>query len=87
MAVIFLVFLAVFLLNCWQYFHIDPKRRVLNMRFVIMTGAVIIDIGYPIYNFLAPYDRPVSWLLLALGLFSLAVGYYMLRNMPPRDVY
>jgi hypothetical protein len=87
MAIIILVFLTVFSLTFWQYFQIDPKRRILNLRFAMMVGAIAGSIGYPIYNFFSPRDRPVSWLLLALGLFWLTMAYYMLRHMPPRDTY
>jgi hypothetical protein len=86
-AIIVLVFLAAFLLTLWQYFQTDPKRRVLNLRFAMMAGAIVAAIGYPLHNFFFPGDRFASWLSLALGLFWLIVTYYMLRHMPPRDIY
>jgi len=87
MAIIVVVFLAAFLLTFFQYLQTDPKRRVLNLRFAMMAGAIICAIGYPLYNFFSPGDRFASWVLLALGLFLLTVAYYMFRHMPPRDVY
>jgi len=86
-SVIILLFLAAFFLNGWQYYQIDPKRRVLNLRFALMAGATIGAIGYPLINAYDPGDRHASWLFLALGLFWLATAYYLLRRMPPRETY
>ncbi len=87
MTIIILLFLAAFLLTVWQYFTIDPKRRVLNLRFVMMVGAIAAAIGYPLFNVGFPGDRHASWLFLALGLFWLASAAYLLRHMPPRETY
>ncbi|HVC59669.1 MAG TPA: hypothetical protein VND19_04800 [Acetobacteraceae bacterium] len=85
--VIILLFLVAFFLVTWQYVQIDPRRRILNVRFALMAGAVVTDVGYPIFTFEAPGDRLASWLFLALGLFWLASAYYLLRRMPPRENY
>ncbi|MGA3401737.1 MAG: hypothetical protein ABSC95_21195 [Acetobacteraceae bacterium] len=87
MFIIILVLLAAFMLTMWQYFTIDPKRRILNLRFVMMVCAIIAAIGYPLFNITYPGDRHASWLFLGLGLLLLVSAYILLRNMPPRDQY
>jgi hypothetical protein len=80
-------FLVAFVLATWQYLKIDPKRRILNVRFALMAGATIAAFGYPIYTYYYPEDRRASWLLLALGLFWMATTYYLFRRMPRREEY
>ena len=87
MPVIILLFMAAFFMIVWQYYLLDPKRRVLNLRFALMVGAIVGAVGYPFVNFYDPGDRHVSWLFLALGLFWLATAYYLLRRMPPHENY
>jgi hypothetical protein len=82
---IILPFLAAFVLALFQYMQIDPRRRVLNVRFGLMAGAAIFSVSYPILEFYVPDDRPLSWLFLALALFWLASAYHLARNMPPRE--
>jgi hypothetical protein len=81
------LFLVAFLMATWQYLKIDPKRRVLNVRFALMAGAATAAIGYPIYSYCYPEDRRASWLLLALGLFWMATAHYLFRRMPRREEY
>jgi hypothetical protein len=84
---IILPFLAAFVLTLWQYVAIDPKRRILNIRFWLMVGAIVAAISYPVFIFYVPDDRPASWLLFALALFWLAGAYHLFRNMPPPADY
>jgi hypothetical protein len=86
-SVIILLFIAAFLLVLVQYYQIDPKRRVLNLRFALMLGASVGAVSYPLVSFYDPGDRHVSWLFLALGLLWLATAYYLWRRMPPREGY
>jgi predicted permease len=85
--IIILLFFASFLLTLWQYFHIDPKRRVLNFRFALMVCAIVGAIGYPIFDYCYPGDRHASWLLLTLAVLLMAIAYRLLRTMPPRQEY
>jgi heme O synthase-like polyprenyltransferase len=87
MPIIILLFLVSFFLATWQYVQIDPRRRVLNVRFGLMVGAIAAAIGYPLFVFQHPDDRLASWLFLGLGLFWICSGYYLLRRMPPRENY
>ena len=84
---IILLFLASFVLTLFQYVMIDAKRRILNLRFLLMVGAAAVAISYPLYIFNVPGDRHTSWLLLILGLFWVVTAYVLLRRMPPRETY
>jgi hypothetical protein len=83
--IVVLLFIATFLLVIWQYLQIDPKRRLLNLRFGLMVGAIAGAVGYPLFSFHSPDNRQASWMFLALALFWLATAYYLLRRMPPRE--
>lgn len=85
MTIIILLFVVAFFLVTWQYLEIDPSRRILNIRFALMVGAIVAAIAYPIFNYKFPGDRQASWLFLALALFWLASAYYLLRRMPARE--
>jgi hypothetical protein len=85
--IIILLFLASFLLTLLQYARIDPKRRVLNLRFALMVCALAAALGYPLYVFHYPDDRPTSRWFLILGLSWLAISFALLRRMPARENY
>jgi predicted permease len=87
MFIIILLFLAAFVLTLWQYLTIDPKRRVVNIRFAVMASATIGAFGYPIYDYCYPGERPVSWLLFALAVVCMVLAWRLLRTMPPREEY
>ncbi len=84
--IIVLLFIAAFLLVIWQYIRIDPRRRILNLRFGMMVGAIAGVFGYPLYRIYAP-DRQTSWIFLGLALFWVLAASYLLRHMPPREEY
>lgn len=86
-SIISLLFVAAFLLTLWQYFRIDPRRRILNLRFVMMICAVTAAIGYPVFVANHRAGRHASWWVLGLALFWLASSYYMSRRMPPPEQY
>jgi hypothetical protein len=85
--VIILPCIAAFLLTIWQYVQIDPRRRVLNLRFALMVGAIASALLYPLFKYESPDNRQASWLFLVLALFWLAAAFYLLRRMPPREEY
>lgn len=82
---IILPFLAAFVLLTWQYYRIDPLRRVFNLRGLMMIAAVGAAFGYPIYDFLYPEDSRMSWVFLGLALLWVIASWYLLRRVPPRD--
>ena len=85
--IIFLLFLAAFVMLVWQYYQIDPRRRVLNLRF---GGLIVALFGMVFYIFHAhfyPDDSRTSWIFLGLAVFWLAWARYLSRRMPPRETY
>jgi hypothetical protein len=82
---IILPFLATFILCSWQYYRIDPKRRLLNARAGLMIIATASAFGYPIFLFYYPDAWRVSWGMFCISVASLATSYYLLRRMPPRE--
>jgi hypothetical protein len=81
------LFLAAFVMLAWQYQQIDPRRRILNLRFGAMIGAFIAIIYYVFYVHFDPGDSSMSWIFLGLALFWLWWARYMMRRMPPRENY
>ena len=72
------LFLASFLMCAFQYYRISPDRRVLNLQFGMMLGAIVLSIctvavRYPM----------TSEVLLALGLVWLLLALYLFRLLPP----
>jgi hypothetical protein len=86
-ALIIIPFLAAFFLVMWQYREIDPRRRVLNLRFVLAVGAVVAVFYYIFHVYFYPGDRRTSWIFEALSLIWVAWGWWLLRRMPPRETY
>lgn len=82
------LFLVAFGLICYQYYRVDPKRRVLNLRFGLMATASIGAISYPFVKYLyrhSPLLPPMSEGYLLVALFCFVVGFFLLRRMPPID--
>jgi hypothetical protein len=77
-AVIVPLFLVSFVLLAFQYFRINPDRRLLNLHFALMIGAIVlllVQIAMP--------GRPLSLVLFLLGLCWLGFSLFLLRRLPP----
>jgi uncharacterized membrane protein YccC len=79
------LFLVAFGLAVWQYQQIDPRRRVLNLRFGLMAGATVALFYYVFHMYDYPNDWLTSWIFCALGAFWVGWAWYLLRRMPPRE--
>ena len=80
-SVIVPLFLAAFVLLSFQYFVVNPDRRLLNLRFALMASDIVLTLVYV----LTP-DRHTSLLskvFLALGVSWLAMALLLLRTLPP----
>ncbi len=65
-----------FVLQAWQYYRINPDRRIFNTRFGMMFLAVFVmfaDVFFGVW----------SLIYFALAVVSLALSIYMIRLMPP----
>jgi hypothetical protein len=72
------LFIASFILFSFQYFRINPERRVLDLRFLMMMGAVVL-----LFTTVSLRNRSLSLVFFLLALFSLGLSLYLLRMMPP----
>ena len=71
-------FIASFVLCGFQYFRLNPERRVLNLRFGLMVGAIALTVSAALLS-----DRSLSIVFLALALFWFGLSVYLLRFLPP----
>lgn len=74
-----LCFLAAFVLTGFQYYRLNPERRIINVRFLLMVSAVVL-IFLDIFLGAAP---AASMLFFALAVVWLGAAVYCLRLMPP----
>ena len=72
------LFIASFILFSFQYFRINPERRVLDLRFLMMMGAVVL-----LFTTVSLRNWSLSLVFFLLALFSLGLSLYLLRMMPP----
>ena len=84
-AVIFVLFLVAFGLASWQYVEIDPRRRILNVRFGLMASSVVALFYYVFHIHYHPRDWQSSWIFGAMGAVWLGWAWHLLRRMPPRE--
>ena len=71
-------FIILVIILVIQYFRTNPDRRILNLRFLLMLGAVALLFGTVFFSRM--HLSPVFFLL---ALFWLGLSLYLLRLMPP----
>ena len=84
---IIIPFIAAFAIIVWQYWAIDPRRRIFNLRFMLAVCAVVAIFYYIFHVHDYPHDRHTSWVFEALSLIWLVWAWWLLRRMPPRETY
>jgi hypothetical protein len=72
------LFLASFVLLGFQYFRHNYDRRLMNLQFGMMLGAIVLM--FTVIFFTAGL---FSWVFFVLGLLWLGVSIYLLRTVPP----
>ena len=77
-AAIIPLYIASFVVLAIEYFRASPERRVLNLHFGLMAGAVVLMLADV---FLV--ERFLSLDLFALALFWLGLSLYLWRHLPP----
>ncbi len=70
------LFIVSFLLLSYQYYQIDPDRRVLNLRF----GLMVIAVGL-IFAVVMLHDQSLSMIFFLLALLWLGLSIYLLRRV------
>ena len=83
MAVIVPLYIVSFVLLAYQYFRINPAWRLVNLRFGLMLGAVVLMLS----RILMPdrlVDRSLaSMVLFVLALIWLGLTLFLFRFLPP----
>jgi hypothetical protein len=79
MSAIVPLLLASFVMLAFQYFRLDPERRVLNLRFGLMVGAVVL-----MFTSVSLGNSALSPVLFLLALVWLGLTLYLFRLLPPR---
>jgi CHASE2 domain-containing sensor protein len=74
------LFLVSFVALYYQYFRMNPDRRLFNIRFALMAGAVAL-----ICASVLMIDWSLSPVFFALALFWFGLSLYLLRFLPPRE--
>ena len=84
------LFFVGFIMTCYQYYHIDPRRRILNLRFLIMAVTTVGAVSFPVVQnyyggtaLLAPLTEGYT----AAGVLCLVAAYVLLKRMPPAEHY
>ena len=77
-AAIIPLYIASFVVLAFEYFRVNPERRLLNLHFGLMGGAVVLMLADVFL---------VEWLLslifFVLALSWLGFSLYLLRHLPP----
>jgi alkylated DNA repair dioxygenase AlkB len=71
-------YIVSFVLLAFQYFRVNPEKRLVNLRFGLMAGAVVLMLGA---IFLTEWFLALIFFTLALVWLGLSV--YLLRSLPP----
>jgi hypothetical protein len=72
------LFLVSFVLLLLQYYRLHSERRVLNLRFMLMAGAIALLFATVFFS-----NQPFSLAFLLLALLWLGLSVWLLRFMPP----
>jgi len=74
------LYIASFALLYYQYYRINPDRRLLNVRFGLMAGSVLLMFATIFWD-----NELASPVFFLLGLFWLGLSFYLLRFLPPSE--
>jgi hypothetical protein len=72
------LFIVSFILLSFQYYRVSPERRVLNLRFLMMLGAMVL-----LFTTVSLKDRSLSLVFFLLALLWFGVSLFLLRFLPP----
>jgi hypothetical protein len=72
------LYILSFVILYRQYYRINPDRRLLNLHFVLMAGAIVL-----IFATIFMADWSLSLIFFALALLWFGLSIYLLRQLPP----
>ena len=72
------LYIVSFIMLAFQYFRVNPERRVLDLRFGLMVGAVVLMFATVFLG-----NLPLSLVFFLLALFWLGLTLVLFRHIPP----
>ena len=72
------LFIISFIVLTVQYYRLNPDRRLFNLQFGMMFGAVVLVIANVMLT-----GGILSLIFFVLGLAWLGISLFLLRYMPP----
>ena len=81
---VLLPFIIAFVLAVWQYYVLDPERRILNEPFGLLAVCSAVVTVYPLYVQFDPGRANVAWALLGLGLALIGLTFLVRRRIQKR---
>jgi hypothetical protein len=82
-AVIAPICVLSFLLLGFQYWRINPHRRVLNLQFCLMLGVVVLMLTRTVMPYWLGDPSVVSMVLLAITVLCFGITLLLFRTLPP----
>jgi hypothetical protein len=73
------LYVVSFIVLAFEYFRVNPVRRVFNLYFGLMLGAVVLMLA----RVFLVAEGWLSLAFLALALVWLGLSLYLLRRLPP----
>ena len=74
------VYIASFVVLAIEYFRVNPEKRLANLHFGLMAGAVVLMLATV---FLTEWF--LALIFFALALVWLGLSVYLLRFLPPLE--
>jgi hypothetical protein len=75
------LYIASFIMLGFQYYRLNPERRLLNLHFGMMAGAVVLML-FAIFL----TEALQSLILFALALLWVGLTLFFFRHLPPPRV-
>jgi peptidoglycan/LPS O-acetylase OafA/YrhL len=72
------LFIASFVVLALQYYRTNPDRRVFNLHFLLMMGAVVLMLATVFYS-----EGSLSLVFFGLAVAWLGIALLLFRSMPP----
>jgi hypothetical protein len=70
------LYLVSFVLFAFQYFRINYERRLMNLQFGMMLGAIVL-----MFTTIFITAQSLSWVFFLLGMLWLGVAIFLFRKL------
>jgi multisubunit Na+/H+ antiporter MnhE subunit len=71
-------YIVSFVLLAFQYFRVNPEKRLANLHFGLMAGAIVLMLAAIFLT-----ERFLPLIFFALALVWLGLSVYLLRSLQP----